>query len=162
MPGPIGKDPRLRQRRNRATTRAVLRSAVTLAEGEVPPLPRPLRGRRGWHSDVRTWWRRAWASMPPRIAEVDVSGLELVAVLRQLLAEMLASGTSDPANTVTLAAEIRQQERRHGLDEISGRALQRLPPPPAPRPPGGRPRSGRDPRDVLRIIEGGRPGAPAS
>lgn len=116
MPGPIAKDPTVRQRRNKASTHDVLDP-----EGgkrvKAPPLNQELLGGRGVkvHPLTRRWWSVIWRSpMAPRWLESDWEGLYLIAILRNQF-------YGNP--TTTLASEIRQQERRFGLDIGSRRAF---------------------------------------
>lgn len=110
MPGPVPKDPRLRQRRNRVSTAATLPASGGCRR--APPLP----AHRDWHPLTRAWWRSIWRS--PMSAEwlpSDLHGLVLLADLRDRY-------WTKP--TVMLAGEIRQQEARFGLSPIDRRRLQ--------------------------------------
>lgn len=63
MPGPLPKDPSARARRNKAATRATLRSDAAIIAPELPNLD--------WHPLTLEWWRDLWAS--PMAGEYDDS-----------------------------------------------------------------------------------------
>lgn len=72
---PTPKDPSVRARRNKSSTRAVLS-----VEHDVkrPPLPRNVV----WHPMVKRWWADIWASpMAPEYVDSDINGLFRVAML---------------------------------------------------------------------------------
>lgn len=126
MKGRRPKDPDARQRRNKASTAAVLDPAAD-NELEAPPLSAKLFGDKTLHPLTRKWWKVIWRSpMAVRWLETDVEGLYLVAILRNAFFHQ---------PTPTLAAEIRQQETRFGLDVLSRRRLDwRIANPQAPAP----------------------------
>lgn len=109
------KDPAVRQRRNKTSTRAVLKPQ---ANPKVPPLP----GRAAdWYPQVRDWWKRAWSSpMVPEWTESDVDSLYLAARLMQ---QFWDSATS-PNVCRGLASEIRQLLAQCGLTPMARRSLQ--------------------------------------
>lgn len=75
MPGPAPKDPSVRARKNRASTRATLSADHDI---ETPPLPDGFP----WHSLTVRWWDDIWQSpMAPEYAESDINGLYRVAML---------------------------------------------------------------------------------
>lgn len=115
------KDPRLRQRRNRASTRATLPSPSSVEHNEVPPLPKREKSTETWHARVVEWWTAVWTS--PMATEYlgpdKLGGLYLLAELHQQ-----RWTTEDPTILVKLASEIRQQEVRFGLSPIDRRRLQ--------------------------------------
>lgn len=75
MPGPAPKDPSVRARRNKSSTRAVLSADHDI---EAPPLPDGFV----WHSMTQQWWTDIWSSpMAPEYAESDINGLFRVAML---------------------------------------------------------------------------------
>lgn len=75
MPGPSPKDPAVRARRNKSSTRATLSADHDI---EAPPLPEGFP----WHSLTERWWADIWASpMAPEYAESDINGLYRVAML---------------------------------------------------------------------------------
>jgi hypothetical protein len=105
---------------------------------------------------VREWWVTVWSSPVSAVyLDVDVHGLAMLAVLRD---EFFRGDLS-------LAAEIRLQDQRGGLDLVSRRRLQLEVPSKPTRETGAgeRPRERRrvDPRSLLRVLEGpGRRPAP--
>lgn len=154
MPGPVPKEPGTRARRNKASTHDTLRSDDA-KELKVPPLTAKDIGlsKGGVHPLVQRWWRTIWKEpMAARWLKSDVEGLYLIARLRH----DLWSGTG-PATT--LAAEIRQQERRFGLDIPSRRSFDwriegAAKPEEAPANPSVQlpPDEVEDPRSVLRVV----------
>lgn len=108
------KDPAVRQRRNKTTTRAVLKPNPN---PKVPPLPAGIR----WHKQVQDWWKRAWSSpMVPEWTESDVDALYLAARLQQ---QFWDSDTT-PNVCRALAGEIRQLLAQCGLTPMARRSLQ--------------------------------------
>lgn len=113
MPPPP-KDPSLRARRNKTTTRATLKPRTN---AKIPPLP---AGRR-WHKQVSDWWKRAWSSpMVPEWTESDIDALYMAARLMQ----MLWDDDCSPNEAKALAGEIRQLLAQCGLTPMSRRSLQ--------------------------------------
>ena len=111
MPGPLPKDPILRQRRNRTSTRAVL-PAERRERKRAPQLPR----NQDWHKLTRAWWRDVWRSpMASEYLQVDLHGLYMLAALLDRFWQ---------APSTALAAEIRQQRQCFGLTPIDRRRLQ--------------------------------------
>ncbi len=114
MPGPVPKDPVLRQRRNRVATRASLAPDGAPAEGhrEIPALPK----RHKWHKLTLAWWQDVWQSpMAPEYLQADIHGL-------YLLAELVNRFWRKPS--IPLAVEIRLQRQCFGLSPIDRRRLQ--------------------------------------
>lgn len=75
MPGPAPKDPSVRARRNKASTRSTLNADHDV---EAPPLPEGIP----WHSLTLSWWDDIWSSpMAPEYIEADINGLYRVAML---------------------------------------------------------------------------------
>ncbi|OMC45978.1 hypothetical protein A5742_26170 [Mycolicibacterium fortuitum] len=75
MPGPTGKHPSVRGRRNVSSTKATLSVDHDI---EAPELPENI----AWHSMVSRWWDDIWASpMAPEYTDSDVNGLFRVAML---------------------------------------------------------------------------------
>ena len=111
MPGPLPKDPQLRQRRNKATTRTTL-EATAPQRGRAPRLPRT----REWREETRRWWRDVWHSpMAAEYLDADVHGLYRLAVL---VDEFWAEPTPK------LAGEIRLQQQAFGLTPLDRRRLE--------------------------------------
>lgn len=110
MPGPLPKDPALRVRQNRSSTRATLRSVPRRAS--IPGLP----AAREWHPLTRDWWADVWRSpMAEQYLDADVHGLFI-------LAQLVDAFWTAP--TTALAAEIRQQRQGYGLTPIDRRRLE--------------------------------------
>jgi hypothetical protein len=108
------KDPSVRARRNKTTTRAVLKPQTN---PKVPPLPKGIR----WYPQVRDWWKRAWSSpMKPEWTESDVDALYLAAKLQQ----QFWDPDTTPNVCRALAGEIRQLFSQCGLTPMSRRSLQ--------------------------------------
>ncbi|WP_458317122.1 phage terminase small subunit [Mycolicibacterium brisbanense] len=111
---PRPKEPSLVARRNKTSTRAVLKPR---ANPKIPALPKGIR----WHQQVRDWWKRAWSSpMVPEWTESDIDALYMAARLMQ----MLWSPESSPNECKALAGEIRQLLAQCGLTPMSRRSLQ--------------------------------------
>ena len=117
MKGPIPKPLKLRQRRNKVSTAAVLETEAEAAEREVPPLPKMGK----WHPMVVEWWNAVWTSpIAGEFLEVDKQRLYKIAVLHH---EFWKS-TNNPKAQMALAAEIRMQEAPMGLSPVDRRRLQ--------------------------------------
>ena len=109
---PLPKPAALRQRRNKASTKATLGAVGTV---RVPPLP-ILSDGKTHHPMTVKWWRDIWRSeMAPEFVQSDIHGLYRLAVLVDAFWE-------EPS--VKLAAEIRQQGQCFGLTPIDRRRLQ--------------------------------------
>lgn len=114
MPGPIPKDPKLRQRRNRTSTAAVLIGGTAAGRLRAPKLPQ--RDDQEWHPLTLAWWKDVWRSpMAPEFLQADVHGL-------YLLADLIDQYWREPS--FKLAGEIRQQRQCFGLTPIDRRRLQ--------------------------------------
>jgi hypothetical protein len=114
MPGPLPKDPKTRQRRNRAATATQLQPVPAVTD--TPPLP-PLRD---WHPQTQAWWQDAFRSpMAGEYLPADVHGLARVAVL---VDDYWTAETS--AQRARLSAEIRLAAQGYGLSPIDRRRLQ--------------------------------------
>lgn len=111
MPGPTPKNPAVRQRRNKATTRAMLPAEVAPRQ-KAPALPRI----RDWQSMTRRWWKEVWSSpMSVEYLRADEHALIMLAVLIDMF-------WSEP--TQKLAAEIRLQQQAFGLTPLDRRRLE--------------------------------------
>lgn len=108
------KDPSVRARRNKTSTRATLKP---VKNPKIPPLPTGP----DWYPQVESWWTRAWSSpMVPEWTDSDIDTMYLAAKLMQ---EFWSPETS--ANVCkNLAAEIRQLLAQCGLTPMSRRSLQ--------------------------------------
>lgn len=108
------KDPSVRARRNKTTTRAKLKP---VENPEIPPLPKGPR----WYAQVRDWWVRAWSSpMVPEWTESDVDTMYLAAKLMQ----QFWKPDTTPGTCKALAGEIRQLLAQCGLTPMARRSLQ--------------------------------------
>lgn len=156
MPGPVPKEPGTRARRNKASTHDIL--GADDAKGlKAPPLTaKDIALEKGAvHPLVQRWWRTIWKEpMARRWMKSDFEGLYLIARLRH----DFWSGTG--AGRTTLASEIRQQERRFGLDIPSRRSfdwrIESSPnesPEPAELAPVPLAADDEDPRRVLRAVK---------
>lgn len=150
MKGPTPKDPAVRARRNKAATHATLNAGD--AKGiKAPPLTARDIGldKGAVHRLVQRWWATLWKEpMAARWLKSDIEGLYLIARLRH---DFWTNGGT------TLASEIRQQERRFGLDTAARRSLDwriesAATPDPQPAVAQGVPEEAEDPRKVLRFV----------
>ena len=114
MPGPMPKDPALRQRVNKATTRSTLSAETT--HKRAPRLPKRGESELPWHAMTRAWWRDCWHSpMESEYLDADMHALyRLAALVDQFWYEPKA----------TLAAEIRLQQQAFGLTPLDRRRLE--------------------------------------
>lgn len=146
MPGPLPKDPAVRQRRNKALTRATLKvedHPITRA----PSLPKRTDGQ-AWHPLTRAWWHDVWHSpMAGEYLQADVHGLYRIAAL-------VDKFWLEPNERTAMA--IAHQEQRYGLNPLDRRRLEWIverAEQDAPRRPELRPMDpADDPRNVLRIV----------
>lgn len=113
------KDPSVRQRRNKTTTRATLREQT---DPTIPELPAGTR----WYPQVREWWARAWSS--PMSGEWTASDVDAMYLAARLQQQFWNPRTKAPL-LKQLSGEIRQLMDRCGLTPMSRRTLQwELPP----------------------------------
>lgn len=157
MPAKL-KDPEVRARKNRASTAAELTlPASASAKLKKPPLTATILGIRGAvKPQVQRWWAVVWQSpMAPRWLDADVEVLYVCAQIRQQMAVFMMEGKS----VASLAAELRQQENRVGLDLQARRRLDwRIAGPTAPAPEVEEPEpqeapDEQDPRRLLRAVK---------
>lgn len=114
MPGPLPKNPALKQGKSKQSTRALL-PAETQPIVRAPQLE-PHPGGEKWHALVLKFWDDVWCSpMAGEYMQADVHGLFRMAVLMQ---RWLASPT------VQISAELRQLSMQFGLSPIDRRRLQ--------------------------------------
>lgn len=114
MPGPMPKDPAIRQRQNKAATRAQL-VATDAPRKRAPRLPTPVEGYK-WHPFTRAWWRDVWRSpMAAEYVTADLHGLYRLAVLVDEFWKM-------PSTRV--AGEIRLEQQLFGLTPLDRRRLE--------------------------------------
>lgn len=114
MPGPLPKDLALRQRRNKASTRAVLPPEL-MPRKRAPSLP-DHPGEEEWHAMAKKWWREFWRS-PLAVETLRVDEMALF-----ILLVLIDSYWKSPS--VKLAAEIRQQQKEFGLTPLNRRRLE--------------------------------------
>lgn len=143
MPGQIPKPAAIRQRQNRASTRATLTSTKGI---RVPSLPK-VEGRE-WQALTVAWWRDTWKS--PMAAEFHPSDIHALYVLADLIDRYWTKPSTE------LAGEIRQHRQAFGLTPLDRRRLEwsieraetaarKRPAPPAPAPVD-------DPRKLLSVV----------
>lgn len=108
----LPKDPSTRQRRNKTSTAATLKSDPEMITPDLPE--------RDWHKMTTQWWADVWSSpMAPEFDESDKHGLFALAML---VNDFWSADSS--RDRMQLAAEIRQQSQRFGLSPIDRRRLQ--------------------------------------
>lgn len=108
MPTPP-KDPSVRRRNNKSTTRATLR---VVHDVEAPDLPEG-----DWHPMAESFWADVWASpMAPELVKADIHGLYVLVAL----VDRFWSGL----RSQEVAAEIRLQRQAYGLTPLDRRRLQ--------------------------------------
>lgn len=129
MPGRLPKDPSVRQRTNKSSTRATLYE-LKPEEIDIPPLPPNVRYRDDefgpecpteyevpWSSTAKRYWERLWSS--PMASEFhkmsDIEGLYRLLALVELFWRK---------PTVSLNAEIRLYEQQFGLNPLARRRLE--------------------------------------
>ncbi len=114
MPGPAPKNPSVRQRRNRRSTRARL-PAEENPRRRAPSLPRRDSGDE-WHELTVKWWHDVWHSpMAEEYVRADTHALYRLAALVDLF---WANPTKD------IAAEIRIEQQAFGLTPLDRRRLE--------------------------------------
>lgn len=148
MPGPLPKNPELRQRRNKPSTAATLNGSGV--PERCPVLPKRLdsdghpAGK--WHPRTISWWHVIWASpMASQWLPSDAEGLLAVAELVDLYWRH-----PDPK----ILGEIRQQSARFGLSPLDRMRLSWKIETPAEKKAPAQPTRGAvvDPRGVLRGV----------
>ena len=144
MPGPSPKNPKMRQRRNKASTAAALSSVVAAVSVEIPKCP---DGK--WHPAAVTWWKEVWSS--PMVAEyTNTDRQELMKLLRL---ENDFHQAEKPRERLSLLAEIRLQRQCFGLTAMDRRRLNwSIEAPKTEKPAAEEAEGGRDDRDFLRAI----------
>ena len=114
MPGPMPKDPSIRQRRNKSITRSMLPAELAPIE-RMPYLPRHPNGD-GWHKMARLWWHAIWTS--PMHFEYMRGDLPALYRLVVLVDAFWKTGKLDTAKEISLL------EREFGLTPLSRRRLE--------------------------------------
>lgn len=112
MPGPPPKDPSVRARRNKASTKA----SLAVHENVAPPTPANTE----WHPAVFQWWEDVWRS--PMSAEWDQSDIHNVLICAMLLNDMWRAET--PTARKEAAGEFRLQRKDLGLTPLDRRRLE--------------------------------------
>lgn len=113
MPGPMPKDPKIRQRRNVVSTSSTLDGDAGTRK-RMPSLASIVK--RNWHGQTLAWWRDVWHSpMAAEFLEADRHALVRLAVL-------IDAFWNEPSKE--LAAEIRLEQQAFGLTPIDRRRLQ--------------------------------------
>lgn len=115
-PGPTAKDPSIRGRRNKTTTRATL-SKPDAETVEKPKLPSSI----DWYPEVVSWWGDLWTS-EPRKEWIDVDTHLLYVAAR--LYQMMLDPDTKPTAAKALAGEYRQILVQFGLTPMARRTLQ--------------------------------------
>ncbi len=115
MPGPPPKNPSMRQRRNKSSSRAVLTIVPEVRMVTKPNLPRLEEGKE-WHPMARKFWEDIWES--PMSAEFT-HGDE--PALFRLLYLVNAFWTKP---NLAVAKEISSMEKEFGLTPMSRRRLE--------------------------------------
>lgn len=114
-PGPTSKDSSLRARRNKTSTRAVLKSG---GDRPIPPLPEHIE----WYPVVREWWSDIWAKAP-QVDQWDETAVHVLYVAAGLYQQFWDPATKSTTR-VSTAGEIRQLFTQFGLTPMAMRSLQ--------------------------------------
>jgi hypothetical protein len=114
MPGPLPKDPAVRQRRNKSSTRAIL-PAENLPRTKAPKLPKLPDGEE-WHAMAKEYWKVIWSS--PMSVEFLRGDEPALYRLLMLVNRFWNTGS------LNVAKEIRMLEREFGLTPLSRRRLE--------------------------------------
>jgi len=114
MPGPPPKDPALKVRRNKTSTRATLGKSTPARKRALP------RKRPTWHPETRREWETWWSS-PLAREWTDVHAAGLMRLI-YLVEDYWRAETATARKVV--AAEIRLQGAEYGLTPMGERRLQ--------------------------------------
>jgi hypothetical protein len=110
MPGPLPKDVKLKQRRNKASTRR------TFDRGKARRKYAPRLPEGQWHELTRAWWHDVWHSpMAEAYLDVDRHALFRLALLVDMYYKTPVK---------ELAAEIRLEQQAFGLTPVDRRRLE--------------------------------------
>lgn len=113
MPGPPPKNPAIRQRRNKATTRSTL-PAEKNPISRAPSLPENPTG--DWNVLTKKWWADIWSSpLRDEFLRADLGALFRLAILVDMFWK---------TGKLSVATEIRLLEREFGLTPLSRRRLE--------------------------------------
>lgn len=113
MPGPVPKDPKIRQRRNKSPSMAVLpaESKPILRRPQLPKLEDV-----NWLDITQAWWVDVWESpIRSQLIRSDLGSLFRLAVLVNRFFE---------SGSLKIAGEIRLLEREFGLTPMARRRLE--------------------------------------
>lgn len=107
------KDPSVRARRNKATTRATLSADHDVEE---PPLPDGFV----WHSLTQKWWSALWRSpMAPEYLDMDLHGLYRVAMLYN---DFWMADT--PKERAEIQVRLEKADAEYGTNPLARRRLE--------------------------------------
>lgn len=113
MPGPLPKNPAIRQRRNKKSTRSSL-PAEKNPISRMPSLPENPTG--DWNVLTIKWWRDIWSSpLHNEFLRADLGALFRLAILVDMFWK---------TGKLSVASEIRLLEREFGLTPLSRRRLE--------------------------------------
>ena len=113
--GPAPKNPKLRQRKNRSASAALI--SADGAPMDPPKLPNAMRGH-AWHARTRAWWNRLWKSpMASQWLASDVDGLFRLAILVDDYWKVESGART------AISKEIRMIEQKYGLTPDDRRRL---------------------------------------
>lgn len=126
MPGPVPKPSGTRQRRNRASSRAIL-PAEDNPRQRAPSLPKPIRvtrkrkgeeveSERAWHALAVHWWETIWSS--------PLAGEFIRADEPAIIRTFMLVDRFGRTGSLEVAKEIRMMEDRLGLTPIARRRLE--------------------------------------
>jgi len=113
MPGPVPKNPAIRQRRNKKSTRSALPAERNPIK-RAPALPDNPTGE--WTDLTRRWWRDVWSSpLRHEFLRADLGALFRLAILVDMFWK---------TGKLSVATEIRLLEREFGLTPLGRRRLE--------------------------------------
>ncbi len=116
MPGPMPKDPATLTRRNKVSTKAVLRLVKN------PKIPAPPAGT-DWHEQALIWWGKAWSSpMRQEWTDSDANGIELMLAVQHAYWKSFDEG--DYRIMPQLMNSFNTLAKQYGLSPMSRRSLQ--------------------------------------
>lgn len=114
MPGPTPKDPAIRQRRNKSSSRAVL-PAETRMRIRAPRLPKLPDGEK-WNDEAVHFWAAIWSSpMSAEFVRADEPALRRLVLLVNMFWNK---------KDLEVAKEIRALEKEFGLTPLGRRRLE--------------------------------------
>jgi len=113
MPGPTGKDPSVRARRNRSSTRTTLSADHDV---EAPPLPAGV----DWHPMTVEWWEDLWVGeTAPQYNAMHIHSLYRKALLVQSFWT-----TTDLKDRLNIEVRLEKAEADFGLNPMALRRLE--------------------------------------